>query len=338
VVLAGVGAAPVPGYDLASTTQGVLQSISVGTVRTANNAPVFLAQARGYFQEQGIDVRLEYFDSGVNIVPALATNRVDIGEGSLTPALLNAYTRGVNLRIVAQKASGAPGADYFPIMIRKDLWDNGTFTRYSDITGRRVAVSNLWTGSHYKLVKLDARFGISNNAYEIQTLPFGDMTAALQNRAIDAAVVVEPVATRLELNDLAVRLMGEENSPEILVQVYSYAEAFMRERPALGRAFLVGWLRGVREFTMARSQGGAVWENVRAVLAGEIPELADTALAGRMAFAYMDPNGRIPPEQYAELVDWYQAAGQLTRRVELAELYEPSFLQGALATIGEARP
>jgi ABC-type nitrate/sulfonate/bicarbonate transport system substrate-binding protein len=164
------------------------------------------------------------------------------------------------------------------------------------------------------------------------------MTAALQNRAIDAAVVVEPVATRLELSDLAVRLAGEEYSPEILVQVYSYAEAFMRERPTHGRAFLIGWLRGVREFNSARAQGGSVWENVRAVLAGDIPELADATLAGRMAFAYMDPNGRIPPEQYTELVDWYQAAGQLNRRVELAELLDPSFLQGALAVIGQARP
>jgi NitT/TauT family transport system substrate-binding protein len=312
--------------------------VSLGTVRTANNAPLVLGLARGYFQEQGIDLQVEYFDSGVNIVPALATNRLDVGEGSLTPGLFNAYARGVDLRLVAQKASGRPGYDYFPIMVRKDLYDGGAFTRYADLRGRRIAVSNLWTGSHYKLVKLDERFGLPSGAYEIQVLPFGDMTAALQNGAIDAAVVVEPVATRLELNGLAVRLSGEEYSPDVLVQVYAYSEEFMRTRPELGRGFLVGWLRAVREFSAARAQGGPAWEGVRAAIAAEIPEVRDEALAQRIAFAYMDPNGRLPPEQYREVMDWYEAAGQLTRRVDLAEIHAPTFLQAALAQIGEARP
>jgi NitT/TauT family transport system substrate-binding protein len=338
LLLVSQGAPVAPLASAAPPPQRSLAPLQLGTVRTGNNAPTILGLARGYWQELGIDLNVAYFDSGVNIVPALAAGHLDVAEGSLNPGFLNAFARGVNLRIVSQKVTASPGHDFFPLMVRKDLYDSGAVTRYADLRGRKIAVNNLWTATHYKLVKLDERFGLPAGAYEIVSLPYSDMPAALQNQAIDAVVIAEPIATRLELGGLAIRLSGDEYSPDVLIAMYSFSEDLVRNRPELGRAFLVGYLKSVREFIAARAQGGAAWEGVSAAIREEIPELQDAALAPRFIFGYMDPNGHIPPDQFAGLVDWYQGGGQLTRRVDLAEIYDPSFLRAALAQVGEVHP
>jgi ABC-type nitrate/sulfonate/bicarbonate transport system substrate-binding protein len=44
-----------------------------------SNAGIFLAAERGYFEEQGLAIELVPFDSGSRMVPALATNEIQVG-------------------------------------------------------------------------------------------------------------------------------------------------------------------------------------------------------------------------------------------------------------------
>src|SRR5215211_1559144 len=158
-------ATPTQAQALTAAPQPV--TLKVGAVRTITNLPVFVALSRGYFREEGVELDFEFFGSGVDILPQLGTSRVDIGEGSVTPGFINAVARGLNIKAVADRAAMGPGRDFAPLVVRRADFDSGAIAQYTDLRGKRIAISNRWTGSHFKLVKLDERFGLREGDYTI---------------------------------------------------------------------------------------------------------------------------------------------------------------------------
>jgi NitT/TauT family transport system substrate-binding protein len=327
--LAGPGAAQGP------------DKVVLATVRSITNLPVDIAIARGYFKEQGIDLELKLFQSGVEIVPAVGRSQVDIGEGSVTPGLLNAIGRGVRIRVVGEKAACARDFDFCPVLVRKDLYEAGQLTSWRQMKGRKIAVSNLFTASHYKLVLLDRAFGVDPRDYEITTLPFPQMGPALQNRAIDAPVVIEPIVSKLEAQGLGVRLLDGRHSPATLVTLISYSEEFATKRADAGRRYMAAYVKGARDLVRARqalAKGSpAPWTELLRLpyVAAEYPDLRDEALAARVQVAAVDPDGRVDERALQEIVGWYRAAGKLEgREAPLAEFVDHTFVDHAVRQLG----
>jgi NitT/TauT family transport system substrate-binding protein len=315
--------------------------VVLATVRSITNLPVDVAIARGYFREQGIDLEVKLFASGVDIVPAVGRSQVDIGEGSVTPGLINAIARGVKIRVVGEKASCAKDFDFCPVMVRKDLHDAGQLTGWSQVRGRKVGISNLYTASHYKLVLLDRAFGVDPRGYELTAIPFAQMGAALQNRALDAAVVIEPIASKLEAQGLGVRLLDGRHSPSVLVTLISYSEEFATKRAEVGRRYMTAYVKGARDLVRARRAlaGGspALWAALRGLphVQAEYADLRDEGFAARVSVAAVDPDGRVDEKALAETVAWYREAGKLEGRdVPLAEFVDHAFVEHALRQLG----
>src|ERR1700676_4681566 len=97
VMLALAGAAP--GAD----------SVTVGTGGSASDAPFYIAQDRGYFKDENLDVKLLVLDSGAKVIAPLGTGELDVGSGALSVGFWNALTRGVKFRIVADRGHAEPG-------------------------------------------------------------------------------------------------------------------------------------------------------------------------------------------------------------------------------------
>jgi NitT/TauT family transport system substrate-binding protein len=328
------GAAPAPAPPM--------EKVVLATVRSITNLPVDIAIARGYFKEQGVDLETKFFGSGVDIVPALGTNQVDIGEGSVTPALINAMARGIDLKVVGQKAACAKSFDFCPVVVRKDLYDSGQLRTWNQMRGRTIAISNLYTGSHYKLVLLDKEFGISASDYRITTLPFANMAAALQNRAIDAAVVIEPIATQIEGSGFGVRLLDGRHSPNVLVTLISYSQKFRESRALVGRRYMNAYMKGARDLIRARlaleKKNEKLWEAIRVDpwIQQEYPQLKDKALADKASVAYVDPDARVNEKALAEIIDWYRAAGRLEgRQLGMREVVDQSFADYSFRMLGK---
>lgn len=318
-----------------------LDKAILGTVRSITNLQVDIAIARGYFKEQGIDLEVKYFATGVDIVPALATNQLDIGEGSVTPALYNSMARGIKLSIVGQKAACGPGMDFCPLVVGKQLLDSGKWKDWTSIRGRKIAVSNLFTGSHQKLVILDEQFGVKASEYEIVTLPFDQMGAAMAAGAIDAAVVIEPTATALESKAIGKRILDGKHSPYVLVTLITYSEKFSKDRADVGSRYMAAYLKGARDLVKARSELAAgrpgLWDAITKLpfIPTDYPALADPATKNTVSIAYVDPDARVDEKQLKATVDWYDAAGKLTDgQPKLADAVDQRFVTYAVGKLG----
>jgi ABC-type nitrate/sulfonate/bicarbonate transport system substrate-binding protein len=84
-------------------------AVTVGIVNAVSDVPIFIAEKKGFFADEGLTVTTKAFPSAANMVAPLGAGQLDIGAGSVSAGLYNAVGRGIKLRVVADKASSQPG-------------------------------------------------------------------------------------------------------------------------------------------------------------------------------------------------------------------------------------
>src|ERR1700722_16846017 len=84
------------------------QELTIGTIGASSDAPLFIADALGYYAEQGLKVKFIRFDSAAKTIPSLGSGEVDVGSGATSAGLYNAVKRGINIKVVSAKARNAP--------------------------------------------------------------------------------------------------------------------------------------------------------------------------------------------------------------------------------------
>ncbi len=117
------------------------QELTIGTIGAASDAPLFIADAKGYFAEQGLKVKFVRFDSAAKMIPSLSSGEVDVGSGATSAGLYNAVARGIGIKIVADKARNTKNYSFEDIMVRSDLLDSGKVKSLKDFKGLKVAIS-----------------------------------------------------------------------------------------------------------------------------------------------------------------------------------------------------
>ena len=115
--------------------------VKVGLVGNISDAPIYIGQERGYFEQEGLTLQTSTFDSAARQIAPLATGELDVGGGAISAGLFNAAGRKIDLRIVADRSRMAPGYSYVTLMIRKDLVDSGQFKSLADLKGKKIALA-----------------------------------------------------------------------------------------------------------------------------------------------------------------------------------------------------
>ena len=170
--LAALGAAP--GH--------ALDKVQVGTGGSAGDAPFYIAEARGYFKEAGLDVNVLVMDSGAKVIAPLGTGELDAGSGALSVAFYNAIARGIRFRIVADRGHTEPGFHlYQTIFIRKDLIDSGQFKTLADLKGRKFGFAASGVASLSVLNEAAKLGGLRFEDVSTVFMPFPQMIAAFEN-------------------------------------------------------------------------------------------------------------------------------------------------------------
>src|SRR5947207_4497111 len=181
-----------------------------------------------------------------------------------------ALARGIKFRIVADRGHAEPGYLYQSVFMRKDLIESGAFKSLKDLAGKRMGFAAQGVTSPSLLNEAAKLAGIRFEDVIPVYLSFPQQIAALQNKALDGTLLIEPQATVAVKAGYGVRFMNtNEFYPHQQISVIFYSEKFARERNAVADKFMRAWLRGVRTYNDAIKGGkiaGAGAEEVVAVM------------------------------------------------------------------------
>lgn len=213
---------------------------------------VYVAEARGYFRQEGLDLQLRDCSSGRDCHRMLSEGQVDVATAAELVVVLNAAARPEHAIFATLGAS----SHQIKLVARRGV---GRSTP-ADLRGLRVGTV-AGTSAQYFLHRWLLFHGLESRAVATVALPPDRIVEALRGGEIDAAAIWEPHASAaladgaVELpnprvytqyfNLVAARatLAGREREVAQLLRALLQAQRFVAETPARAAAVLVERLK-----------------------------------------------------------------------------------------------
>lgn len=339
---AGSGAAAPatqPAPPAAPTAPPPLAVVKAGLLASSSDAGVYIGDALGYYRQQGIEIQYEVTDT-VSTVPLLSTGQVDVGGPAVSPSLINAFTRGVELTMVADKGSISSRANsYGAVVLRKDLWDSGEVRDWGDLKGRNVGIVPP-RGASPNLVDVARglnKAGLTEEDINIVDMFYPDMNVAFANRVIDASYTLEPFITIGINQGLLVRwkTMDELYDYRQYAAV-GYSPQLTRERPEVAKRFMVGYLQSVRAYNDAFFKGINKAQIIDILVRNTT--LKDAALYEQILPPGLNPDGAISVPTLQGDIEWYRQHGVLPADFDITRVIDNQYVDYALQQLGKYQP
>jgi NitT/TauT family transport system substrate-binding protein len=316
------------------------QTVTVGAASTISDAPIYIAERKGFFRAEGIDVKVINFRSASDMVAPLGTGELDAGAGSAGAALYNAVARSIRIRVVADKASSPPGYGATKILVRKDLIDSGRYREPKDLKGLRFAMNAPGVSNTSTLNTLLRSVGLAYSDVQTVDLPFPDHVVALRNKSVEASASVEPgPAIAVRNGDAVVIKSDDEILPDHQIAVLLYAEDFARKRRDEAIRFMRAYIRAVRFYNGALANGrlaGANAAEVIAILSDATP-IKSPAIYAAITPPGINPDGHVNAQSLAYDLAFYREQGLIKGAVNLDEVLDASFADAVVKELGPYR-
>jgi NitT/TauT family transport system substrate-binding protein len=185
-----------------------------------------------------------------------------------------------------------------------------------------------------------------NEAAKFAGIKFEDMTpvylsfpqqiAALQNKALDGTLLIEPQATVAVNAGYGVRFMDTNVFyPNQQISVIFYSDKFVNERKAVADKFMRAWLRGVRVYNDAIKGGklaGTGADDVVATIAKSFN--MNPTLVREMYAQAVHVDGGVNAAGIQRDLDFFKKQGWVTGQIKASDVIDMSFARNATAGLG----
>lgn len=312
--------------------------IRVGNQALSSDAGIFIALDKGYFKEQGLEISLERFGGGTaEEIPLLATGRLEVGAGTPGATLFNAIVRGIPIVAVADKGSIRKGFGFNVLVVRKALVDSGQFKQLSDLKGRVIASAGVASLVNFEIFLTLKRAGLTVKDVTIEYIELPDQIAAMANGKIDAAVMVEPLATAAELRGIGQIVMPMDRLlPDFQIALIYFSGQWAHEHPDDARRWMIAYVKGLRYYNQA-FKDPKVRDDVILILSAHTP-IKDRAVYDKMIWPGLHPDGTVDTRTLLDYERWLVNERQVSQFLPPARFVDLSFAQYAARTLGPSPP
>jgi NitT/TauT family transport system substrate-binding protein len=306
-------------------------AVRVGTLKLVGGAPLFVAQERGYFRQEGIDLRFVYFGAAAPVATAVATGDVEVGATGITGTLFNLSSGGAKIWLVADRGQERPGYPLNAVVISKALDQSVRSLR--DLKGKRIGLTTLGSTFHYQIGKLLEREQLS--AKDVELIPLREVqlvVQALQSNQVAAAILSPPWGRVAEQQGWGRVLFWVGDRLVNQVTGVFYGDR-MRQTHELGVHFMKAYVRGTRAYfdaCLVKPRRPAC-RDIVALTARSI-EQPESAVEDSLPF--IDRNARLYTLDLEHQLAWYVQNGMVTTPRPVGQVVDGTFLRDALAALG----
>ncbi len=323
----------------AKPAAGPAAKVIIGVLGSSSDSGIFVAQDKGYFKEQGIELDTQRFQTLVDMVGPTAAGQLDIAAGAPAAGLYNAVARDVPIKIVADKGgTPSPEWDFTGLVLRKDLMDSGKIKSEKDLKGLRLVTSGKGNSPEVALATVLKKGGLTLKDIDFEQMSFPDMVTAMANKGIDGGVVIEPFLTSISSSGNGVvwkrntDIFGHNQQ----IAIIAYGQKFYSNQD-LARRWMVAYLKGIRDYNDAFGPKKKGYDDVVNILAKNTT-VKDPAIIKKMTPAGLNPDGKLDMKSMQEDIDYYTEAGYLKDKVDLPKLIDTSFQEYAVQQLGPYQP
>lgn len=181
--------------------------------------PYVVANERGYFSREGLNVRLITFRGTNLMLTALLTHELDYA--TILPFLTGASARGLPVKILAAVTKSSS----YVILSRPEI------ESVKGLRGKKIGINSFGSSADYAAYAGLSRSGLDPNK-DVTILPIGGGTperfAALVSGTVDATVVTSPAEYQAEKQGLRVLMSASELGELVRIPITGVGATFRK--------------------------------------------------------------------------------------------------------------
>jgi NitT/TauT family transport system substrate-binding protein len=207
-------------------------TIKVGALPIPDVVALHIANAKGFFKEEGLTVEPVTITGGAAAIPLLKSGQLDITMTNYVSTFL-AVSKGEQFKLIADMYQARPNA--FQIMVPKD----SQIKTVADLKGRTILVNNLKNVAQLTVETQLKVAGLTANDVKFAEKPFPEMGNALQSGLGDAVWITEPFITanqsQLGFRKLADPMTGQ--AEDLPIAGWMATDEWVKRQPKTLAAF-----------------------------------------------------------------------------------------------------
>ncbi len=165
------------------------ETIVVGYLPSNHHSSLFVADAMGMYQKEGLKVQLVPFRTGSEVIDAANKNQIDIGFCGITP-ITSAIDKNSTLKIVAPVNEDGSGI----VVV-----NNSNITKPSDLEGKTILEPSPGSVQDVIFRYMLMKNNISASSMNISKLEVPLMQDAIDDGKADGYIAWEPYVTQADL-------------------------------------------------------------------------------------------------------------------------------------------
>lgn len=298
---------------LLSSAARAADHVKFGVFKVVGTSPVFIAEDKGYFAAEGLDVELVSFTAQEPLILGIASGGLDFGATAFTGSFYNLAGQGV-LKLVGAFIHEAPGFQANTLIASNRAYEAGLKSP-KDLANHAAAVPEIGNPAQYALSLLAEKYGIDANT--IRFMPMGSnpnvVSAVVGGQADFGVAPISFARPSLQKGDAKlVAYIGDETPWQLGGVLTSTKTA--NNRGDVVRRFLRGYKKGVEYYYDAfiapdgSRRDGPHADEVIAIATkytGLSPELV------RIGIAYYDRAARLDVKDVLRQIAWYKSHGMV---------------------------
>lgn len=276
-------------------------TIGLGFIPNVQFAPYYVAQQKGYFRQEGLDVKLEHgFEN--DFVTLAAQGERDFAVASGDQVIL-ARAQGLPITYVMK------WYQRYPVALM--LGPEDTVSNPADIAGKTIGLPGLFGASFIGWKALVYSAGIDESAVDVKEIGF-TQAAAVQQGAVDGAMVYianEPIQLRNQ--GLNVSVIEVSDYIELVSNGLIVGNKLLEEEPELVQKVVRATLHGLMDTIANPDEAFEISRQMVPEMTDEDAPIQRQVLDASIELWRTDTPGLSSLESWQKSIDFMVASGLL---------------------------
>ena len=310
------------------------EPVRIGLLHTLSPAPLYLAMARGYFAQEGIDAQFKFFEAAQPIAAAAVSGDIDVGITALTGGFFNLAGRGA-LKVIGGGLHEEKGFEGTALLASSAAFDAG-LNSPAKLAGHSMGITQFGSSFHYMAGRLAGQAGVDLKSVTLRPLQtIGNMIAAVRTGQVDTTMAIASQAKPLDAAGQAkiIAWVGDL-VPYQITAVFAPSRMTADHQDALHR-FAAAYQRGVADYRAAFLRQDAAGKPVQdAKTEAAVADLEKFVFTGDPAarqkildgIGYYDEGGALDVRDVEAQQRWFVEQGMVKTAADPADIIDTRFL------------
>lgn len=332
-VLAGLGAATAAPFVLPRRALAATDKLNVGILSLTSHAPALIAEAKGYFKDQGFEVKFVTFQSAQALAVGIASRDVDFGMTAISGGLVSLSQKGA-IRIIGGALQEHEGIEGQKILASKKAHDAGLKTP-ADIKGHSFGVTTPGSSFNYMGDMIAKKSGFPSS--DIRFVPLQKVPAiiaSLKSGQIDAWSIVPNIADALSKGPDVVEIGKiSDYIPDYQVTTVFTSAENADNKPEIVKRYLAALSKGIDDYNAAlvyKKADAAEVDAITKIIHQYVYEsMPYDKAAPRIQHGAMliNPGAAITMSSVKSQLEWLQGANMAPKDVTMEQLVKTGYVK-----------